>query len=301
MRQEGRMRAAPGGPELPASPCEPYPPRAPHPPHRLHALRGAPAPAPRFEPLRDAWRAEWTKVWTAPGSRPLLAALVVLTVALGAVAAATVSYHPGTDAAKVSLTGVQLGQAVAAVFGAALLTGEHATGMLGSTFAAMPRRGTVLAAKAAVLAAVVLPAALLAAGGSLLAGRLLLPAAARPALSPADGAVLRAGAGSALCMVLVALLALGTAALVRDPGAAVGTVLALLYLFPIAAALVGDPHWQRHLQQIGPSSAGLAVQTTVPAVLHTQPIGPWAGLGVLACWAAAALLGGTAALRHHPA
>ncbi|WP_329364826.1 ABC transporter permease [Streptomyces sp. NBC_00669] len=308
------MRTAPGGPELPAPEGESVPSatpgasRAPERPGGPPAFRApafrAPesrAPAPRFEPLRDAVRAEWTKVWTLPGTRPLLGALVLLTVALGAVAAATVSFHPGTDAAKVSLTGVQLGEAVAAVLGAAMIAGEHSTGMLGSTFAAMPRRGTVLAAKAAVLAAMVLPAALLSVGGSLLAGRLLLPAAARPALSATDGSVLRAGFGSALCLVLVALLALGTAAAVRDPGTSIGAVLALLYLFPITAALVADPHWQRHLQQIGPSSAGLAVQTTVPAVLHTQPIGPWAGLGVLACWAGAALLAGTAVLRARDA
>jgi ABC-2 type transport system permease protein len=255
----------------------------------------------RSEPSRDAVRAEWTKLWTAPGTWPLLAALVVVTVALGAVATATVSYHPGTDAAKSSLTGVQLGQVVAALLGIAMIAGEHSTGMLRGTFAAMPRRGTVLAAKAVVLAAALLPAAVVAVGGGLLAGRLLLPATARPALSLADGSVLRAAVGSALYLLLMALLALGTAAVVRDAGTATGTVLALILLFPITAALVGNPHWQRHLQQIGPATAGLAVQTTAPMALATQPIGPMAGLGVLACWAGAALLGGGVVLRARDA
>ncbi|MFD7974349.1 hypothetical protein [Streptomyces sp. NPDC059071] len=53
--------------------------------------------------------------------------------------------------------------------------------------------------------------------------------------------------------------------------------------------------WQRHLQQIAPMTAGLAVQST--AHLDKLPIGPWAGLGVLAAWAAAALLGGGVLLR----
>ena len=42
-------------------------------------------------------------------------------------------------------------------------------------------------------------------------------------------------------------------------------------------------------------TAGLAVQATVG--LDTLPIGPWTGLGVLAGWAVAALLGGGLALR----
>jgi len=42
-------------------------------------------------------------------------------------------------------------------------------------------------------------------------------------------------------------------------------------------------------------NAGLAVQSTTN--LSKLPIGPWAGLGVLAAWAAAALLAGWLLLR----
>jgi hypothetical protein len=42
------------------------------------------------------------------------------------------------------------------------------------------------------------------------------------------------------------------------------------------------------LEQIGPMTAGLAIQATTS--LNTLPISPWAGLGVLAAWAAGALL-----------
>jgi ABC-2 type transport system permease protein len=63
----------------------------------------------------------------------------------------------------------------------------------------------------------------------------------------------------------------------------------------ILAVLVTDPHWRRHLKQIGPMTAGLAIQATIN--LSSLPIGPWAGLGVLAAWAAAALLAGGLLLR----
>ena len=105
--------------------------------------------------------------------------------------------------------------------------------------------------------------------------------------------MLRAAAGSVLYLALIALLSLGIATAVRDPAVAIGVVLGLLYLFPIIAALAGNPHWQRHLEQIGPMTAGLAIQATTG--LRSLPISPWAGLGVLAAWAAAALLAGGAA------
>jgi ABC-2 type transport system permease protein len=165
----------------------------------------------------------------------------------------------------------------------------------------MPRRTTVLAAKAAILTGVVLAAGALAVLVSLLVGRLILPANGftpdhgYPLLSLADGPVLRAAAGSVLYMALITLLGLGAATAVRDSASAIGVVLGLLYLSPIVAQMVSDQDWQRHLQQVGPMTAGLAIQATTG--LRDLPISPWAGLGVLTAWAAAALLAGGLLLR----
>jgi ABC-2 type transport system permease protein len=160
----------------------------------------------------------------------------------------------------------------------------------------------LLAAKAVTLTGLVLAAGTIAVLGSVLAGRLILPGNGfTPAhgfalLSLADGPVLRAAAGSVLYLALIGLLSLGVVTIVRDSAAGIGVVLGLLYLFPIIAALtVHDPEWQRHLQQIGPTSAGLAIEAT--RGVHSLPISPWAGLGVLAAWAAAALLAGGLRLR----
>jgi ABC-2 type transport system permease protein len=111
--------------------------------------------------------------------------------------------------------------------------------------------------------------------------------------------VLRAAAGSVLYLALIGLLSLGACAVLRDSAAAVGVVLGLLYLFPIIAAVVSDHQWHRHLEQIGPMTAGLAIQATTG--LHSLPISPWAGLGVLAAWAAGALLAGGLLLRFRDA
>jgi ABC-2 type transport system permease protein len=81
---------------------------------------------------------------------------------------------------------------------------------------------------------------------------------------------------------------------VRDSAVSIGVVLGLLYLFPVIASALG-PHWSRHLQQIGPMSAGLCIQATTD--LPSLPLTPWQGLGVLALWATGGLLAGGLMLR----
>lgn len=256
--------------------------------------------------MRTALHAEWTKLRTVPGPGALLSGTVVLTVALSAlVAAATTCAPPGCstdlDTAKLSLSGVQLGQAVVAVLAVLVVGGEYSTGMIRTTLTAMPRRASVLAAKAATVTGLVLVAGTVAVLGCVLAGRLILPgngltaAHGYPPLSLADGPTLRAAGGSVLYLALIGLLSLSVATIVRESAAAIGLVLGLLYLLPILLHVVTDPDWQRRLQQIAPSSAGLAIQATVG--VRDLPIGPWAGLGVLAAWAAGALLAGALLLR----
>ncbi len=250
-------------------------------------------PRARQASMCDALHAEWTKLRTAPGTIWLLLAVIALTVAVSATAAAAIRCPAGdcgVDPTKTSLTGIQLGQAAVAILAVLAISGEYSTGMVRITLTAMPRRTTVLAAKATILTGIVVTAATIAVLASLLAGRLLLTGHGSPPLSLGDGPVLRAAAGSVLYLALITLLSLGTAAAVRDTATAIGIVLALLYVFPIVAQAVSDQDWQRHLQQIGPMTAGLAIQATTG--LSSLPISPWAGLGVLAAWAAAALLTG---------
>jgi len=272
----------------------------------LQAPRAGPrlGAAPAGPTVRDTVHAEWTKQRTSPGTFWLLAGLIAMTVAVS-VAAVAATRCPavgcGQDPAKVTFTGTYLGQAVVAVLAVLSAGTEYSTGMIRTTLAAMPRRTTVLAAKAAVVTGLVLAAGAIAVLGCLLAGRLVLPGHGFTAahgfapLSLGTGPVLRATAGSALYLGLIGLLSLGIATMVRDPAVAIGIVLGLLYLFPIVAALVTDPYFARHLQQAGPMTAGLDIQATTG--LHGLPLSPWAGLGVLAAWAAGAMLAGALLLR----
>lgn len=249
--------------------------------------------------MSRALHAEWTKQRTIAGTGWLLLGAITMTVALSAIVAGAVSYGStgsSQDLTKLSLTGIYIGQAIVAILAVQTMTGEYSTGMIHITLSAIPRRPTLLAAKAAVLSALVLGAGSVAALGCVLAGRLILPsggftaAHGYPLLSLAHGSTLRAAAGSVLYLALIALLSLGIATAVRDSAIAIGLVLGLLYLFPIFAHLVTSPRLERQLEQIGPMTAGLAIQATTH--LRSQPTAPWTGLGVLAAWAAAAMLTG---------
>jgi ABC-2 type transport system permease protein len=207
----------------------------------------------------------------------------------------------GEDTTKLSLTGILLGQAAVAVLAVLVMTGEYSSGMIRITLAAVPRRATALAAKAIILTGVVVAAGTVSVLGSVLAGRFILRANGFTGahgsllLSLGDGPALRAAAGSVLYLALIALLSLGVAAAVRDSAVAIGVVLGLLYLLPIIATVVGAPGWHRHLEQLAPMTAGLTIQATTG--LRSLPLSPWAGLGVLAAWTAAALLAGGLVLR----
>jgi ABC-2 type transport system permease protein len=249
----------------------------------------------------NALYAEWTKLRTLPGTIWLLAGAVLTTVAVSTLTIAAASCHAaacGQDPGRITLTGTDIGQAVVVVLAVLAIGDEYSTGMIRVSLTATPRRLSLLAAKLATLAGPVLVVSAVAVAASLLAGRLVLPG---HGFTPAHGfdlvgsAEVSAAFRMVLYLTLVAALSLGVATAVRDSAAAIGVVLGLLYLFPVAASLVGDRAVQRLLEQIGPMSAGLNAEATVG--LRSLPLTPWQGLGVVALWAAGALLLGGVALR----
>lgn len=259
-----------------------------------------------LRPAVQALRAEWTKFRTVAGPAWLLAGVIALTVAVGTAAASVVhcrSATCGIDPAKVSFTGIYLGQAVVAIAGVLAIGNEYSTGMIKLSLTAMPRRLTWLFAKATVLAAPVVAASALAVAGAALAGWLILPGhgftSAHGYASLDSATDVRAAGAAVVYLTLIALLSLGVAAAARDSAAAVGLVLGVLYLFPLAADVVPNPPLTRHLDQIGALPAGLDAQATIG--IKSLPLTPWQGLGVVALWAAGALLFGALALKFRDA
>jgi ABC-2 type transport system permease protein len=264
--------------------------------------------------MTGALHAEWTKFRTVAGSwwlllaagggakrggggTPPAAASWSCSPATGGCAAAAT----GADPAKLSLTGVLLGQVLIALVAVVAIGAEYGSGMIRLTLTAVPRRLTAYAAKALVITAAAVAAAVLAVGGSVLAGWLILPGKGLSAangylpMSLGNAAGQRAACGSVLYLTLIALLAFGVTAALRDSASGIGIAAGLLFVFPIASAVIPDHVLARHLAQFAPMTAGLYIQAT--RGVDTLPLTPWQGLGVTALWAAGALALGGGVLR----
>ena len=201
------------------------------------------------------------------------------------------------DVTATTLSGVLVGLMAIVALAALFITSEYERGTIRTTFAATPRRGRVLAAKAVVLGTVTFAAGLVASFGAfLLAGPILRSNGVTPA-SLSDGPALRAVVGTAALLAVVALFSLGVATIVRRSAAAITVVLVLLLVpqivatgLPLSVAI-----W---LERLTPA-AGLAIQQTMHR--YDTAIGPWAGFAVLCGYAAVALAGATWQLRGRDA
>jgi ABC-2 type transport system permease protein len=248
--------------------------------------------------LRDAVFAEWTKLRSISSNAWLLAAFVAVTVAVSGLTTSIEKCQAGctADPAKLSLTGIQLGQALVVIVAVLMVSGEYSSGMIRCTLTAIPRRSVLMLAKSAVISVVVAMGSAVAVLGSVLAGQIFLPGngfttknGAAP-LSLASGLMLRAAGGSVLYLALIALFSIGVATALRDSAIAITVVLGLLYIVPVIGQVLLNHAWQSRIERIAPMNAGLAIQSTRD--LSTLPIGPWTGIGVLAAWTAAALITG---------
>ncbi|MBB5873463.1 ABC-2 type transport system permease protein [Allocatelliglobosispora scoriae] len=252
-----------------------------------------------------AVHAEWTKLRTLQ-STPwllLLTAGSMITMSLAVTGTLRLPDDCTTpcfeDTVKLSLLGVRLGQAGVVILAVLAVTAEYGTRTIKPTLTAMPRRWAVLIGKLGVVTGLALAAGVVGTAGSVLVahatlpGRGFTPANGYPAIPLLDDLTRRACVGTVLYLGLVALLSAGVALLVRDTGGALTVVLALLFASPLLAQFVSDTRWQHRIHRFSPMDAGLAIQATRDfATIH---IGQWAGVGLLAAYAAgAALVGGLA-------
>ena len=84
-------------------------------------------------PFADALHAEWTKLRTLASTGWLLLGVVAFTIAVSAAADAAASCPAvgcQADQAKLSLTGIQVGQAIVVVIAVLAISNEYSTGMI---------------------------------------------------------------------------------------------------------------------------------------------------------------------------
>jgi ABC-type transport system involved in multi-copper enzyme maturation permease subunit len=251
---------------------------------------------------RRGLRAEWTKLRSVRSTAWTVMAIVAVTVgvtaflaAVGGTDANQAGGLPGDDDVVVnSLRGVWTGQIPMVALGVIAMTSEFATGTIRTTFTALPRRRKTLAAKAATVGLVALAVGSAASLLSFLIAQPLLHAGgyvgpAYPVVSLTDATVIRAVAGTAVYLTLLALFALGVAAIVRHTATAMTLVVALVLVPNVIMETFPRQRIRELLEQFFPAG-GLSIQVTSD-LYHTPPLGTWGGLGVTAAWTLAAVLG----------
>jgi ABC-2 type transport system permease protein len=242
------------------------------------------APAYQAASFADVVRSEWTKARTVPSTMWTLIAAAVIGIGLGALISAIAANHYAKsslsnkltwDPTSISTSGFAIAQLAIGVLGILLITSEYSTGAIGSSLAAVPRRGRLLGAKAVVLAILIFVAAEIITCISFFIGQALISGHA-PTATLGDPTVLRALIGGGLCGALLALMGLALGTLIRHAAGAIAVLVAILFVLPgIAAALPASI--EHTVQEYWPTEAG----GQVTMVVHTaNTLSPWAGFGV---------------------
>lgn len=120
----------------------------------------------------------------------------------------------------------------AASVGAISIFGEYATGMVRTTFAAVPSRGSVMAAKLTVVTAVTLVLGVVVSATSFFATNAML-ASRHAGLSITDPGCLRAVTAYALIVPVTAVIGIAFGAVIRHATASIVALVTLLFIAPL--------------------------------------------------------------------
>jgi len=238
-----------------------------------------------------AARMEWIKLRSLRSTPSALLLVLAGMVGIG-VATMSATRAPATDAARRAfdptnnvLTGVALGQLVVGVLGVLLVSAEYSSGTIRATFAAIPRRQLVLAAKATVFGMVVLIVGEAVCFATFFAGRTAL-AENVPAPALDDPGVLRAVVLSGAYLAQIGLIGIGLGAIVRHTAGAIGALVAVTFVLPLVTAGLSGPTVAKFFPTL------IAANSIAVAKPVSDTLAPWTGFAVLCLYTAAALGGG---------
>jgi ABC-2 type transport system permease protein len=249
----------------------------------------------------QALRSEWVKLRTVRStawSLLLLVGISILFTSLLTSGSSTEGGSPGhggdNDIVLDSLAGIWFGAIAAAVLAVLVITSEYSTRMIRTTLAANPRRRTVLAAKTAVVGAVILTvglatsAACFQIGQGFLRGNGFNYEGGYPAVTLADGEALRAVLCTGAFLGLLAVFSLGVGAILRHTAGAITVVLAVL-LAPVIALDFLPENIADWVEKFCLMGGGLAMQQTVERP-DNIPLSPGEGFLVVVAYAVIPLL-----------
>ncbi|MCT2588662.1 ABC transporter permease subunit [Streptomyces sp. N2-109] len=227
----------------------------------------AAAPAEPAARLRDLLAAEWIKLHSLRSTHWVLGVGALLVIGINVNSARSnasrLEHQPAVDPVNPDFRfdplitafvdpAWQILVILAGSVGALAVFGEYTTGLIRTTFTAVPDRRALLTAKAAVVAAVVFVFGTVVAGASFGLTQAILRE--HGGLSLGDPGALRAVAASALLAPLCALAGMALGALIRHATGTIVAVVGVLLLLP--ALFQGDTYrWVAEIGNMMPLSA----------------------------------------------
>lgn len=261
-----------------------------------------PAPALRTEAIGWILKSEWTKLRTMPATWRTAAAAIAISVGLGTVlcysqanawATMTAQQRRTFDPTACSMGGFfLLGAVLLGALAIRTVTAEYSTGMIRSTFAAMPSRRLVLSAKAVVTAAFVFPVALLAVVFSFGVGQRVFAGKHLQVTFGTHG-VPQALIFGALAVSLIAIMGVGLGGLIRHTAAAT-TSLVLVIVGGVTLGQFLPAAFRQYLP-------GTALQAAVTVNHSAGLLRPGMAIAVLGAYAAVALMAASIRVAHRDA
>ncbi|MCU1456761.1 MAG: transporter permease [Actinomycetia bacterium] len=244
--------------------------------------------APSGSTLLAAVDSEWTKVRSVRSTMWSLLATVGIVLGLSALLcwayvnrfdSMSIQDRFGFDPTLHSLRGVQLAQLATGVLGVLVIASEYSTGMIRTTFAAVPQRRTVLLSKALVFGAVTWVVGTIASLGGFLLGQAILSQKG-VGVSLGDPGVLRAVLSGGIYLAAIGLLGFALGAILRRTAGAIAVLFGLVLVLPGLAQALPSP-WNADISKYMPGQAGSAMLLVHPA---SDLLSPGTGLVVLVAW-----------------
>lgn len=271
------------------------------------------ASATRPTTLARVIHSEWIKLRSLRSTWITIVSLLVVIVGFGLMAAAVSSgsLQPpandpaGADAGRMGrnplatvLAGANLAVLVVAVFGSVVGAREFSTGMIRSSFSAVPKRLPVLWAKLIAFSALVIPAVFASVVVAFTLGMNVIAGAGKPTLAWSDDGVMRSVLGTAAYVVGLGVIGLALGILMRNTAAAIGTVLGAVLFLPALASVLLPSDWSTVLKFL-PSNAGTAF--TSLSASGQDLLAPNSGALVFVVWIVVAVVAAAFAIQRRDA
>jgi ABC-2 type transport system permease protein len=249
-------------------------------------------------------RSEWTKIRSVASTVWTLGLAAVLTIALGVLISIlsrneiknmNLKERLSFDPTFISFAGMSLGQLAMIVFGVLVVSNEYSTGMIRTSLAAVPQRGTFLFSKVAVATVLAFVVGLATSFIAFFLGQAVL---GEYRAQIGDPGVLRAVIGGGLYMTLIAMFSMGVASMLRSPMLSLGILMPFFFLI---SNILGNVSATKKIGRYLPDQAGSKIMQVVTPIGDDTPYGPWGGLGIMVIWVVLALIFGYLLLEKRDA